>query len=131
MDNIKIKCTCGAAIDVNAGDTVFNDIYRWSLSYHCDKCGSATEVDGVGIEDLPSDVKQIIIKKFGEWVLFSPNRVKIKYVLSKLSLANNIEICDSGSEIIVKGTENELRWIAIQLKEKKITDFQIVRLVKS
>lgn len=129
MEELNVKCTCGNSMKVDAGDSIVSGNYRWYLSCHCDYCKAATEMDGHGINDLPKEVEVLIIKQHGEWRIHSKNKsskMKIKYVLNKMSIADHLALEENDSEILVKGSKNEIKWINGILESKKITDYIIL-----
>lgn len=114
------KCTCGNALHINAGDSIQSGVYRWYASYHCDKCGNDTEIDGFGIDSIPDDIKALIIKNEGEWGLKSlAGKAKVKYIMDKMSLCQNRELLE---ETFYIGTQNQVQWVKNLLVAKGIAE---------
>ena len=118
------KCMCGSAFHIDVGDSIWNDTYRWYVSYHCNKCGRSTEVDGCGIDSIPDDIKLLIIKTDGEWGLRSTiSKAKIKYLMNKIF---QFEYKDFSGDIFFAGTQNQARFVKKILIEKGIVGDDLI-----
>ena len=79
------KCKCGNNLCIDVGDCIREGEFRWYASGHCNKCGDAMEMDGQGIFDLPYDIKQEIVNREGEWVLYTKcSKTTISFALKKI-----------------------------------------------
>ena len=123
----KLKCKCGGVLSYAVGDTIQSGVYHWYLSSHCCSCGCATEVDGNGIEDVPADVQQAIIEKYGEWEILAKGQFsKINYLMKKLFENYNIGVIVEDTLTVCKGTKSQTLWIKNQLIEKGISELALV-----
>lgn len=116
------ECKCGGELCINAGDSIIDGTFRWYASYHCNNCKLNTEMDGNGIDSIPDDIKDIIIKRDGIWELTSsPSDLKkIKYILKKI--LKNYDSLILPEDIIYYGTQNQVRWVKNKLVEKGINE---------
>lgn len=122
----KINCECGNTLSYTVGDTVQSGVYRWYLSSHCNKCGSTTELDGCGIEDIPTVVQQTIIEKYGEWEVLAKSQIsKINYLMKKLLEIYETDIVTKNTLTVYRGTKNQALWIKSQLIQKGISESAI------
>lgn len=131
MNEYKTTCTCGNIVNADVGDTIINNTYRWHLSYRCPICSNTVELDDSGIGSLPADIKEIIISQHGKWAICADNpstKTKIKFMLRKLGLQDKYPLSEDNSNIIMKGTQAEMTWIAGKFAEKHITTIQIKKL---
>ena len=117
MNNYK----CGGTLCINVGDSILSGTFRWYASYHCNSCKINTEMDGNGIDSIPDDIKELIIKREGRWGLASSsNNVKIKYLLKKL--LKNYDSSILPKDIYYCGTQNQVKWLKNKLIEKGINE---------
>jgi len=118
------KCMCGGVFHIDMGDSIWNDTYRWYVSYHCDKCGKNTEIDGYGIDSIPDNIKILIIRKEGEWGLRSTaSKAKIKYLMGK---SFQFKHKDFFEDIFFVGTQNQVRFVKNILIEKGIVEDDLI-----
>ena len=115
------KCKCGGTLCINVGDSIMSGTFRWYASYYCNNCKLNTEMDGNGIDSIPDDIKELIIKKEGRWGLASStNNLKIKYLLKKVLM--NYDSLILPKDIFYCGTQNQVRWVKNKLTEKGINE---------
>lgn len=115
------NCKCGGTLSINVGDSIMSGTFRWYASYHCNNCNINTEMDGNGIDSIPDDIKELIIKREGGWGLASSsNNVKIKYLLKKL--LKNYDSLILPKDIFYCGTQNQVKWLKNKLIEKGINE---------
>ena len=88
------KCKCGGTFYINVGDSNVDGKFRWYISYHCNNCKIDTEMDGDGIDTIPDDIKELIVKNYDS--LISPK------------------------DIFYCGTQNQVKWVKNKLMEKGI-----------
>ena len=118
------KCLCGNILQINAGDCLQENIYRWYASCHCAKCGESIEIDGCEINTIPAEIKRIIIEKEGEWGIKSlTSKIKMKYILNKYI---PLEKDDIHEEYYYIGTQNQVEWIKIILIKKGISESELL-----
>lgn len=116
-------CKCGSILRYKVGDTIQNGAYRWHISTYCCNCGSATEIDGTGFEDIPTEVRQEIIGEYGEWEILAASQLsKINYLMKKLLVNCNITTKSGNPFMIYRGTKNQVFWVKGQLIEKGIPE---------
>lgn len=114
-------CKCGGTLYINVGDSIMSGTFRWYASYHCNNCKINTEMDGNGIDSIPDEIKELIIKREGRWGLASAsNNVKIKYSLKKL--LKNYDGLILPKNIFYCGTQNQVKWLKNKLIEKGINE---------
>lgn len=113
------KCKCGGTFYINVGDSNVDGKFRWYISYHCNNCKIDTEMDGDGIDTIPDDIKELIVKREGRWGLCSSSSgLKIKYLLRKM--LKNYDSLISPKDIFYCGTQNQVKWVKNKLMEKGI-----------
>jgi len=135
MAVINSICECGNAVLLNVGDCIRNDILYWFLSYRCENCGKAVEVDGT--DKIPERIKKAIVEQEGLWGLFFTDNkelARIKYilkkepnVLSKLSshnLSSNVT-----TNMLYEGTNNEMILLYNYMSGKGIKGLVISNLL--
>ena len=126
---MEVKCHCGKIIEATVGDCIYNDNFRWYQTYHCENCGNAAEIDGIG--NMPPEIKQAIIKQEGESVLVSTeakNRVKIIYLLKKMPCGDSdlFEMFkEEKTDEIFSGTKNEMTFMRNYLITKGIKESMV------
>lgn len=123
MNKEKFKCKCGNLLTINAGDSIYESIYRWYASYHCGNCGEAMEIDGYDIWDMPDDIKELIIFNDGVWKLIPKDHImQIKYMAKKI--CQNLDMMDINTEnsIAFYGTRNQMLWLKNRLIKFGIID---------
>ena len=105
------------------GGTIQNGVYRWHISIYCCNCGSATEIDGAGFEDISAKVRQEIIGKYGEReILASSQLSKINYLMKKLLVNCKIAAKSGNPFMIYRGTKTPIYWLKGQFIEKGIPE---------
>lgn len=118
------KCMCGGTLNIDGGDFIRDGVYRWYASYRCNTCDKSTEIDGRDIDNIPNDIKALIIKREGIWGLRSTvSKTKIKYLMDKILQQ---KCNDSFEEIFFVGTHNQVKWIKSKLITKGIDDDNLV-----
>lgn len=124
MDNL--LCDCGSNFRCKAGDTIQSGAYRWYVSSYCNCCGRAIEVDGIGVEDIPADVQQEIIKEYGEWEILAKNQFsKVNYLMKKLFECYASDPIGESTQIVYKGTRNQAVFIKNCLIERGISELNL------
>jgi len=126
---INIKCKCGNNIIANVGDSLYGGILRWYVSYKCEGCGCAVESDGR--DEMPSEIKEAIIKEEGMWGIFLQDEkelAKVTYILKKelgFTLEQIKEIKAKLPNELISGTKNEIVRINGILTQKGIRSIEI------
>lgn len=124
MDNL--LCNCGSIFRCKVGDTIQSGIYRWYMSSYCNRCGNAIEMDGIGVEDIPADVQQEMIKEYGEWEVLAKNQFsKVNYLMKKLFECYASDPIGESTQIVYKGTRNQAVFIKNCLIERGISELNL------
>lgn len=119
------KCKCGGTFYIDVGDSIVDGRFRWYASYHCNNCKIDTEMDGDGIDTIPDDIKELIVKREGRWGLCSSSSsLKIKYLLKKM--LKNYDSLIMPKDIFYCGTQNQVKWVKNKLMEKGIDEDTLI-----
>lgn len=124
MAKINMKCNCGSNVSANVGDSLYGGVLRWYISYKCERCGCAVESDGR--DEIPSEIKEAIIKEEGRWGIFindEKDLTKVTYILKKelgFTLEQIKEIKTNLPNELISGTKNEIIRINNILNQKGI-----------
>lgn len=132
MNDFFFKCpNCLENLESTIRHGAINSKMRWSLSFHCSKCGFSQEEDGIGW--LPTRLREIILEKEGEFsILFDSKQLaSIKILKEQLGLANNevLEFFKKEPYMVKIGTQEEAKFI-FSLISKIQNDIKIVRISK-
>jgi len=136
MNKTIFFCECDSIMDIDVGDSIIDGNLRWYKSYKCKKCGNAIEVDGIETKRLPENIRETITNKYGMRGLFlkdSDNLSKIIYIFKKefeitLNKLNLININIKNQEELIKGTENEMKYIRNVLTKNGINNIEIKKI---
>ena len=83
-------------------------------------------MDGTGVEDIPADVQQEIIKEYGMWEILAKNQIsKINYLMKKLLESYTAESIEENACIVYKGTRNQAFFIKSCLIERGISELNL------
>ena len=122
MAKIKTKCECGNEIDGIVGQVVYENELRWYMSYNCEKCGRAVELDDN--DKTPEEIRDVIIKEEGEWKIILKNLkdlTKVVYILKKNYDFEDIKIFKERIRNgLITGTKSEMMKIKKILSNKCI-----------
>ena len=125
MVEIQYQCAdCNQETKARVGQAIVNSKLRWSLSYICNNCNSAVEMDDLGFP--PTEIRQKILLEEGEWQL-EINSAKLENKLKSIEIvrqAFNLSIKDASKlskefPRIISGTKVEMQWLKELLLSKK------------
>ncbi|MBK1811932.1 hypothetical protein JHL18_15025 [Clostridium sp. YIM B02505] len=132
MAKINLKCDCGSKVTASVGDSLYEGILRWYVSYKCESCGRVVESDGR--DEIPSEIKEAILKDEGIWKVILHDRKefeKVSYILRKqfgFTLGQTKEIDAKLSNELISGTKNEMSRINDVLTEKGVKRIEIKKV---
>jgi DNA-directed RNA polymerase subunit RPC12/RpoP len=126
MINIQYQCpNCEKIIKANIGQAIIDSRLKWYLSYVCNHCSSAVEMDDFGMP--PNEIRQQIIEEEGKWKLIvnpteSKNKAKIVKIIRQ---ALSLSIREASSLLnnfpnIISGTKVEMQWLGQLLSNENI-----------
>ena len=126
MVEIQYQCAdCNHKIKARVGQAIFNSKLRWYLSYICNNCNSAVEMDDLGFP--PIEIRQNILLEEGEWEL-EVNPAGLNYKVKTIKIlrqALNLSIKEASKlskkfPRIISGTKVEIQWLKELLLSKNI-----------
>lgn len=112
MTKIKRICDCGQSNLAEVGQSFASGKLSWYISFRCDKCGKAQEIDGTS--EIPDEIRNDILNQEGTWELKIEDKSKLSLVLSilrrelNLSLHDIIKIKKAMAEVVITGTKVEM-----------------------
>ena len=132
MAKFEVFCSeCKNIVTANVADNIYDNSYRWHLSYECKNCDNAVEFDEIG--ELPNEIKRAIVEQDGSWGAILSNRKELKklsFHLRKysqfMSEMVDLELTEAGvTDMFFRGTKNEVMWLIIKLSIKGIESIKI------
>lgn len=126
MVEIQYQCAdCNHEIKARVGQAIINSKLTWYLSYICNNCNSAVEMDDLGFPD--TEIRQKILLEEGEWQL-KVNSAELENKLKSIKIvrqAFNLSIKDASKlskefPKIISGTKVEMQWLRELLLSENI-----------
>ena len=126
MVEIQYQCAdCNHEIKARVGQAIVNSKLTWYLSYICNNCNSAVEMDDLGFP--PIEIRQNILLEEGEWEL-EVNPAELNYKVKTIKIlrqALNLSIKDASKlskefPKIISGTKVEMQWLKELLLSENI-----------
>ena len=126
MVEIQYQCgDCNQETKARVDQVIFNSKLRWYLSYICNNCNSAVEMDDLGFPD--TEIRQKILLEEGEWQL-KVNSAELENKLKSIKIvrqAFNLSIKDASKlskefPKIISGTKVEMQWLRELLLSENI-----------
>lgn len=126
MVDIEYRCAdCETTSKANVGQAIINSQLKWYLSYVCEHCKSAIEMDDFGFP--PDNIRRQIIDKEGEWkLIIDPAESKNKAKIIKI-LRRNLNLPIEEASKLLKtfpnigyGTKLEMQWLEQLLSNENI-----------